>query len=556
MAENDHPDVLESKLGKLRAAYRSRLKDELEQINLQASAAQESNEALELITTLSHRLHKLAGSAGTFGFHQLGQRARRLERRIQSWLDGNGTDDSFDLERFKRGLTELGNLLDADEKASSGVGLESADASDDSHSPLVAVVERDSILADYLAHQLRNFGFRVHSYENPHDFLEDTEVDAHLLLLDHRAGPSEAAALPSNHWQALLDQVSCPVIFMGGHEDFQARLEAVRAGAESYFVKPLNIPRVAARITRSIKQREQRGERILIIDDDAQLLQHLETVLTHSGMIVQTLQDPSRLLDTTSAFQPELVLMDLQMPQVTGDELAAMLRQFDKWNNLPILFLTQEQNQRSRAQALMRGGDDFIDNPVSDEYLIKTCRNRVRRLRDMQEAISLDGLTGLLRHANIKEALDTELQSADRSGNPLSVVMLDIDHFKHVNDTYGHALGDIVISTLGTLMAQHFRGSDRLGRYGGEEFLAVLPNCDAKAAERLINRLREDFSEIRFVDSETSFTCTLSAGIADTNAFPGLMGSQLLEQADRALYVSKESGRNCVSRATQEDSVS
>ena len=204
----------------------------------------------------------------------------------------------------------------------------------------------------------------------------------------------------------------------------------------------------------------------------------------------------------------------------------------------------------------MRGGDDFINKPVSDDYLIKTCRNRVRRQRDMLQAISLDGLTGLLRHASIKDALETELQGASRSGNPLSVVMLDIDHFKQVNDTYGHALGDIVISTVGTLLSQHFRRSDRLGRYGGEEFVAVLPNCDADTAWTLMDKLRQAFAEISFVDRDTSFACTLSAGIADTATFPGALGEELLEHADAALYSSKRAGRNCVSLASRAEGAS
>jgi diguanylate cyclase (GGDEF)-like protein len=549
MTDSSSDSQVNSKLNKLRSAYRSRLNEELERISEQAQEAHIHDDRGEALAKLRHRLHKLAGSAGTFGFHQLGNHARYLEQQVQRWINQSEPVKPQELQQLNEELSDLARHLGSDEALSSAVGVESTEQSADSNSPAIALIERDSILADYIAHQLESFGFRVQSYQDPHELLNNDQGGMDLLLLDHRAGASEVAATPTDHWRALLREVACPVIFMGGHEDFQVRLEAVRAGAEGYFVKPLNIPNVAAKITRSIRKRRQGEERVLIIDDDVDLLAYLNTVLTHAGMTVETLQDPSHLLDRTSSFQPELVLLDLHMPEVSGDELAAMLRQFEKWNNLPILYLTQEQDQQERAHALMRGGDGFINKPVGEEFLIKTCRNRVRRLRDMQQAIALDGLTGLLRHANIKEALGTELQGAARSGNPLSVVMLDIDHFKHVNDTYGHALGDVVISTVGTLLTQHFRRSDRLGRYGGEEFVAVLPNCDANAAERLVNRLREAFAEIKFVDRETSFSCSLSAGIADTRNFPGLMGEQLLELADAALYTSKQNGRNCVSVA-------
>ena len=556
MTDSSTNDQLTSRLKELRSAYRTRLNEELEVITSQAEEAEAQANPDEAVANLRHRLHKLAGSAGTFGFHQLGSHARKLEQEVQAWIEESGPGAAFNIDGFRSALRELATHLGTDEAASSSVGVESAAQGGDSDSAVIALVERDSILADYLAHQLESFGFRVHSYQNPQDFLDADQGNTDLLLLDHRAGASETITTSTDHWRSLLREVQCPVIFMGGHEDFFVRLEAVRAGADGYFVKPLNIPKVAAKITRSIRKRRQGGERILIVDDDPELLEHLDTVLTHAGMMVETLGEPSLLLDTTSEFQPELVLMDLNMPRVSGDELAAMLRQFDKWNNLPILYLSQEQSQQERTLALMRGGDDFINKPVSDEYLIKTCRNRVRRQRDMLQAIALDGLTGLLRHANIKDALETELLGASRSGNPLSVVMLDIDHFKQVNDTYGHALGDVVISTVGTLLSQHFRRSDRLGRYGGEEFVAVLPNCEAETAKSLVNKLREAFAEISFVDRDANFACTLSAGIADTLTFPKLMGEQLLERADAALYRSKLAGRNCVSVASRSEDAS
>ena len=553
MTDTTNNDRLTSRLDDLRSAYRERLNVELEGIASLAEEAETQTHCDEAVASLRQRLHKLAGSAGTFGFHQLGTHARKLEQQVQAWITESDTGTAFSIPGFMEGLRQLAADLGTDEAASSSISVDSGPQGSESDSPLIALVERDPILADYMAHQFESFGFQVQTFQSPEDFLNSDHGDTELLLLDHRAGASEIITTPTDHWRSMLTSVSCPIIFMGGHEDFSVRLEAVRAGAEGYFVKPLNIPRVAAKITRSIRRRRQGNERVLIIDDDSDLLEHLDHVLTQAGMVVETLEEPSWILDRTSEFQPELVLMDLHMPEVSGDELAAMLRQFDKWNNLPILYLTQEQSQHERTDALMRGGDDFINKPVSDEYLLKTCRNRVRRQRDMLQAISLDGLTGLLRHANIKDALETELRGASRSGNPLSVVMLDIDHFKRVNDTYGHALGDIVISTVGTLLSQHFRRSDRLGRYGGEEFVAVLPNCEADTAMNLVDRLREAFAEISFVDRDTSFACTLSAGIADTRTFPGAAGEQLLEHADGALYRSKQAGRNCVSLASQAD---
>lgn len=160
-----------------------------------------------------------------------------------------------------------------------------------------------------------------------------------------------------------------------------------------------------------------------------------------------------------------------------------------------------------------------------------------------------DGLTGLIKHASIKEALQTEWETVRRHPRSFSVVMLDIDHFKAVNDTYGHAVGDLVIASVGTLLRQHFRSTDKLGRYGGEEFALVLPNCSAEIAARLVNGLREAFAAIQFMGAGQRFSCTLSAGVIDNQKFPEASPEALIDQADKALYRAKRGGRNRVCRA-------
>ena len=167
------------------------------------------------------------------------------------------------------------------------------------------------------------------------------------------------------------------------------------------------------------------------------------------------------------------------LPHVTGAELAALLSQTDRWAHLPIIYLSAESNSELRNQALLRGGDAFLEKPVDRDLLVRLCAARIQRLRELERTRNRDGLTGLLKHASIKEALQMQWQLAQRRPQTFSVAMLDIDHFKAINDTYGHSVGDTVIAAVGTLLRQHFRITDKLGRYGGEEFTLVLPDCDA-----------------------------------------------------------------------------
>ncbi|MGM0631531.1 MAG: GGDEF domain-containing protein, partial [Pseudomonadota bacterium] len=175
--------------------------------------------------------------------------------------------------------------------------------------------------------------------------------------------------------------------------------------------------------------------------------------------------------------------------------------------------------------------------------------SRVHRARVLEQLISKDGLTGLLKHAAIKEHATHELERARRDGGVLSIVMLDIDHFKRVNDTYGHATGDTVIASLATLLRHRFRKTDIVGRYGGEEFMIILPNTNESDTFDVVDGIRKVFSEMEFTAQGETFYCTLSAGCICSEDFSSKASvSELIEAADKALYVSKNNGRNQVSK--------
>jgi diguanylate cyclase (GGDEF)-like protein len=242
-------------------------------------------------------------------------------------------------------------------------------------------------------------------------------------------------------------------------------------------------------------------------------------------------------------FNPEVLLLDVNMPGCSGPELAQMVRFNDDWLRVPIIYLSAETDIARQMSALIKAGDDFITKPISDNSLITTVFARAQRARLLSNALSRDSLTGLLKHADIKEQVAIEQERALRSGKAASVVMLDIDHFKQVNDSHGHAVGDSVIRALANLLRQRLRRIDSLGRYGGEEFLAVLPDCSGEQAVRIVDEIRQQFSAIRFAGEHDEFSVTLSAGIACAQ---GQSPDQLMEQADRALYLAKHSGRNQV----------
>jgi diguanylate cyclase (GGDEF)-like protein len=242
--------------------------------------------------------------------------------------------------------------------------------------------------------------------------------------------------------------------------------------------------------------------------------------------------------------KPELVILDMYLPGCTGAEVARLIRQEDAFVGIPIIFLSQEKERAKQLRAIESGGDDFLTKPVDPHRLAHLVRTRAGRTRSMRRLMERDSLTGLLNHSYLLEVLEREMQRAARIEGALSFAMIDIDHFKSVNDTYGHLLGDHVLRSLSRLLSERLRKTDTVGRYGGEEFGVVLFNTDPDNAKRIMDELRESFGRISFHAAGEEFSVTFSCGVAQ---FPERSEpNSLVEAADHALYVAKENGRNQV----------
>lgn len=531
-----------AKLNALREDYAARLPQELAALHELATGALADPGAQQAarLAQLHQRLHKLAGSAGSFGFIRLGKQAKQLEIQVQQWL---GQDvDQGQLRSFSVAVGTLAALTQAEQPpAQVAVATPEKTATQ----TLIYLLEDDPAVAEDIALNLRHFGHRVEHFDRleaaeaailrvPPDFMVvDIVFDA-----EQRESPSLVAALQQTLAKPL------PVVFISARDDFAAYHAAVKAGAIGYFVKPLDVIRLVDRLEHYLDRRRELPYRVLIVDDDATLAEHYRLVLTSAGMLVDLVTNPEDVLTALRNFNPEMILLDLNIPEYSGPELARVIRLSDEWLRVPITYLSSETDVDQRIKAMGQAGDDFIAKPISDRELISAVSIRAARSRQLSSAIDRDSLTGLLKHSRIKEQVDIELTRTRRSGEPLCVAMIDLDHFKSVNDTYGHPAGDKVIKALAHLLRQRLRKTDSIGRYGGEEFVAVLPGCDATEARGLLDDVRQNFKEINFSVDTKHFTVTLSAGLACTELSSTLTADTLLQMADDALYLAKHGGRD------------
>jgi diguanylate cyclase (GGDEF)-like protein len=539
-------DELQQLLQSLGAQFRLRLEQELPELRALAEQLLIANTAAPrqiILQGMREQLHKLAGSAGTFGYASLGAQARTLELSSVALLSASTAEQLHDhaqaIINFSQQDCAQTAVPDSTEKSPVPI------SNSNELSRRIYILEPDPQLGEHLQATLHSFGYAAEHFVSSAAMLEAVNRQLpDVLIIDSRLKEDNTDGLAFARDLIAQLPLPLPLLIISEQHDFDTRLRAVRVGVTGFFTKPVNFNALESRLDSIFAQ--QRGEpfRVLIIDDDLELSKRYRLVLDNAGMQVETLSQPEDIDRVMHSFNPEVVLLDVHMPLCSGPELAQIIRFNDAWLRVPIIYLSAETDISKQIKALLKAGDDFVTKPISDNSLVASVLARAQRARLLSNALSRDSLTGLLKHADIKEQVAVEVERAARRGTSACVVMLDLDNFKHVNDSYGHAVGDNVIRALSNLLRQRLRRIDSLGRYGGEEFTAVLPECSLEQAKRILDEIRLRFAELPFIAHDSSFNVTFSAGIAQSNSQTS--ASQLIELADQALYAAKAAGRNQV----------
>lgn len=330
---------------------------------------------------------------------------------------------------------------------------------------------------------------------------------------------------------------------LSSENSFLLRLNAVRLESQGYFMMPLKPNVLIDTLDRIAYKAEQEPYRVLVLDDSNTVLASIEKTLgREKGVQTLCMNSPTEILTVLDEFAPDVILLDFHMDGCTGLEVARVIRQQIAFESIPILYLTSETSQAIQLEALRHGGDDFLSKPVGTTQLISVVTSKAERYRNLRRMMVEDGLTGLFNHSKTKAMLAQTMLMAKRLQQSLCYVMIDIDHFKSVNDKYGHAVGDKVIKALARFLKQSLRTSDVVGRYGGEEFALILLNTDSSKALKVVEKIREGFGALQHNYDDGVFHVTLSAGIAHFPAYENAL--DLTVAADEALYTCKRNGRN------------
>jgi len=407
-------------------------------------------------------------------------------------------------------------------------------------------IDRSELFRKIMHEIILRCGHSVHSVATKKDallYMADHQVDLIITALEFDDGDAESLILDMSQ----SSQKDIPVVVVTSSDSLELRERLFSLGVVDYILKAdVNEEQFkyffAALSAEDELSRFMRNMRIAIVDDSPIILKVVHRILDMNGFRdVDFYLKPQDLLQSGKTY--DLYLVDMVLPDMSGDKVIQELRSCVP--DAIIISMSQFTGEKSIATVLLAGADDYIHKPFDAASLISRIKINVRsyQYKKRLELMAVtDGLTGLYNHRFIFERLEEETAKVTRYERPLSIIMLDIDNFKAVNDTFGHRTGDNVLQSAAHAIMACIRKTDVAGRYGGEEFLVLLPETDLADAKVVAEKIRSTVAQLRFETKELSIT--ISAGIAE--AQQGESFEAFINRADTNLYRAKRSGKNRV----------
>ncbi|HEU4811629.1 MAG TPA: diguanylate cyclase, partial [Nocardioides sp.] len=471
--------------------------------------------------------HKIAGSAGTFGFHRATGLARDLEALFAVGTEHDEQAGALGADNVDALRRELAARIPSPTNAPA------------EHGARLLVVRPADELSERIGSTAIAHGLQHRSADDlatARHAIQSAPPDVVLLDLSHLAGDGLTLL---TELDAMTPRV--PVLVQVGDGGFVDRVEAARAGATAFLPTALSPGRMVEAAVGGLERTKQVAGRLLAVDDDPALLAILEELFRDHALELTTLSDPSRFWDVLEETAPDLVLLDLDMPDVGGLELCRLVRADAHWETLPVLVLTASTAADSLHDVFAAGADDFVAKPVVGPELLTRVLNRLERVRLYRQLAETDPLTGLPNRRKFAMDVRRLRAMASRYDQPLSFALLNLDRFKRVNDQHGHTTGDALLQRLAELLARSFRTEDVVARWSGEELAIAMYGMRRDDGVARVAAMLEAFREETFATADGPLNATFSAGVAQFGV-DGDELHQLYRRADEACAQAKAIG--------------
>ena len=527
-----------------------------EQINLLEQAAKglaqdQYDSALQ--QQAEREAHSLAGSLGTLGLVHESRLARDIEQllQIKPPLKQHQIDQLVQSTADLRQVTHQPAQEATETAPSPGLNSEAQGLNLNDSQPLLLLVDADRDLITTLNDEIQHWDFRFKAVNSLTAATSTIAVDCpSAVLLDPAMADQDDETLV---FLNLLAHHSppIPVLIWTAHSDLKHRLKAARLGGRVYLKKPLPAAQVLEAVDQVLQPPEPADAKVMIVDDDPQILATLKILLEPWGLRVITLQNPKRFWQRLQATKPDLLVLDIKMPQVSGVELCQVVRNDPHWSHLPIIFLTAHTEAEIISRVFSVGADDFVSKPIVGPELVVRILNRLERTKLLRRLAETDPLTGVLNRHQATQELEKLLHLAAQNHHPLCVATLGLDELSDINDRYGYSTGDAVLRQVAQLLAAAVQPPDIVARWSGDKFAVGMYR---QSRENGVKQLRDSLARLRqtrFARSDgSSLALSFSAGVAQ---YPedGTDLQTLCRLTDETLIRAKQAGKGKIEPVIQ-----
>ncbi len=514
-------------------------------IQLKNSLTRATNPNVENIVPLAKMVHSLSGLGTMVGFPAISKTGLKLGKLLDI------TNPDMMVKALRDNQVQVISRLDEFEKAChdaimSEFNVKGSDSTAivHSHGKVVCVLARAGDTLHELDKQLCHFGYAVSTSATLGEFKSAViNLKPHIVIAYSDLNDADVEMLQSLPQDIIERNFTTQLIVIAPKGGFDARLAAVRVGANGFFTESADVIQIIDKIEQLVvKFAVPATYHVLVVDDDEIQVRFYTHVLQAAGINTTIISRPEEALAVIADNAVDLILMDFIMPNCNGQELATIIRQHEKYVSLPIIFLSARDDIEALLINTGLGIDDFLVKPVTGEQLVSVVRSRAQRSAELQVLMARDSFTGLLNHVHFTDMLEMELGQVKRFKTNTAYAIIDLDHFKDINDTYGHSMGDHVIKSLSRMLQQRLRRSDIIGRCGGEEFGILMPDCTLENASLILESMRLQFADLAFKFEQTEVKVTFSAGLTSLSGHDNM--DDIIKTADKALYDAKNQGRN------------
>jgi PleD family two-component response regulator/EAL domain-containing protein (putative c-di-GMP-specific phosphodiesterase class I) len=502
------------------------------------------------LSTLYDRLRELAELCRRHAVSQVGESLSSLESYFSTFV---GSQDRPSLGQ----LSEIDGLLRA-LRAAAGAARAALPAAPVDSVAVFLLTRDPNGMAD-LAEALRETTCETVTFSETDDLVAAvSEATPQAIVADTALLPQLPPLSATLIRLATHHEIRIPLVFISNSNALELRVEAMRAGGTAYFVRPFDSRAVAAQIRGLARPKQEAPFRVLIVDDDRYQADFAATILRKAGMETSIVNEPLRVMDSLREFDPELILMDIYMPEVDGIELTSIIREETDFVAVPIVFLSGEQNPDKQLSALSVGGDDFITKPISPKHLVSIVTNRIRRARAMHraerlhQAEDIDRLGRLVRERvffdRIAKAIDSERPPTEAQG----LLCVELDQATRLREQIGIGGVDSVVAQLGNVLVGELGPQDIMAKLGDTRFGVFVRRAAESDVAALGERLCQRVAAHRFDSAPDVKGITLSTGIClvdDSVEDP----SGLVTRASVACASAADAGGNRMSYYRQED---